>query len=153
MEFPSIVARPSFENMPSWQQAIRLTKATCRLTDRFTKDKAGVSGTLSRLAAALPATIARAAEEDDSGFANAIASVRCSLREMLSYLSLAERLRCISRWRTIGFRIKIRRLDRHLQALHDDLIEDLEEQRSGDNPATCQVQRSSKPPVKLRRAA
>ncbi len=113
--------RPAFERLVIWRAAMRLAKAACRLTEQFTKDKAGLGGTIAKLAAGLPARIADASERDDAALAKAANDGRGNLREILSYLALAQELGCISRWRTVGLRMKIHFLDRRLEALHEEL--------------------------------
>jgi len=141
------MSRPPFAQLGVWRQALRLAKAVYRATWRFpAEEKSGLTATLRRTAAGIGAKIADAAGRDDrAALTKALEDGRGSLREIVSYLTLAERLRFTNRFRTHRLRLKITRLDRRLRSLHDELVES--EESAMEQPSGV------KPRIKLRRAA
>ncbi len=104
--------RASYKKLKVWRRAMDLVEAVYVLTRNFpAEEKSGLSATLRRAAAALPAKIA-----DGRGRLKAkvtpqsLAATRASLVELTVYFDVATRLRMGSSWRLFTARRRAKKL-------------------------------------------
>ncbi len=108
----------SFERHRDWQRAARLVRRVYRLTAGFPVDeKSGLTAHLRRTAIALPAKMAEAIGTDhEADVARALQATREGLRELISGLGVARRLRFASPWRVWLARRQLQAFDRCIAA-------------------------------------
>jgi four helix bundle protein len=117
---PVLVDR-SYRRAPVGRAATRLAQAVYDLVDYFPADeKSGLTATLKRAVAGIPPKIADSFMKDDPAeAAKTLEATILSLRELASYLDVAQHLRMASRRH-------FRRPRRRADALHDRICEVLD---------------------------
>lgn len=111
--------RDGYEHLAAWQDAVKLVKAVYKLTARFPADeKAGMTAAMRRLVMAMPGKIAEATARDTpTELAKQLESMRGSIRELESFVTLARHLNYIGTFQQWRMR---RRLDAYLDLLARD---------------------------------
>ncbi len=124
------VARPHYENLTVWREAMRVVRRVYTLTSRFPdSEKSGLVAQMRRAAIGIPAKIAESAgSADPRRFLNALGQAQGAVRELQTYEALARQLR-MSGW-TGGWSVRrqLRRYSLTLAAESEALEQTLAEQ-------------------------
>ena len=104
----------SFEKLAVWKRSVDLVAAVYRMSSLLPADeKSGMTATLRRTAASIPARIANGyGGSDPAAFVKALTDGLASLRELQTHVLIAEHLRYVSRMRAARVHWRIRRLTR-----------------------------------------
>ena len=120
----------SYRKLPAGRVVMRLIEAIYRLTEDFPDDERPVlTATIKKTAALLPSQLATGhAQSDPVESADTLTTALVTLRELTTYLDVAEHLRMASRRRFRTCRRFARKLARHLlKMLAKRLAENREE--------------------------
>lgn len=112
------MAQPHYEKLAIWQSSMQLVEFVYRVTRDFPADeKSGLAATLRRTVTGIPAKIADADGLDDPDkVTQALTSVRSTIREMQTYVSICYRLGFLKYLRYKSFRRQLSRIDRAVEA-------------------------------------
>ena len=107
----------SFEKLPVWRRSVDLVVAVYRVSNLFpAEEKSGMTATLRRSAAAIPAKIADGhGRPEPADVRKSLTDVLGSLRELRTHILVAERLHFVRRMRTSRVHWRINRLRRMVQ--------------------------------------
>ena len=119
------MAHEHYEKLIVWQRSIELVELVYRLTRDFPADeKSGLAATLRRTVTGIPAKIAEADGQDDpEKVSQTLTGIRGTIREMQTYVVICRRLGFLTYLRYKGFRRKLHRIDRILDAQIEQVIE------------------------------
>ncbi len=104
-----------FERDPAWRRSVDLVRVIHRFSRRMpAEEKSLLTAALKKTALGIPSRLADAHGRDDAAMQKARQDSLGALREIHTYLALAERLRYMTRFRTRGVRRAMARLQRKL---------------------------------------
>jgi four helix bundle protein len=111
------MAAGGFQQLATWRQAMDLTQRLFALTEYFpAEERSGLTGTLRRVGPALAAKLAEvSAYNDPAKLRDTWQVARGTLREIQTYLLLAQRLRYARAWGLWRLQRAINKLDATLQ--------------------------------------
>ncbi len=119
----------SYKRLAPWRQSLGLVRAAYALARRFpTTEQGSLAAMIKRAALSIPARIADAhGQDDEAGFRKALAGVDEALREIDTYLSIAQSLGFVSWMRAYPLRRRASRVgkavDRWIMIVEEAMVE------------------------------